>query len=153
MRAVSYAPENLLPAYKKLFSLLGKELPEVFPQLKGRRAVARHGSCSKVLVWTIKDKRQMAATSDPNHFGYSFNYDPVRYESMDKDWVIKLHMNTTRIYHNAREVRDYLLREMPLACPKGFKILEHERYGRCGFRHQPVLPPQIAQRFLNREST
>lgn len=70
----------------------------------------------------------MAATSNPGHFAYSFNYDPVRFESKRKDWVVKLHMNTTRVYHNGVDVRRYLLERMPQACPKGFELEVHSRF-------------------------
>ena len=90
----------------------------------------RHGSCNAVLVWTINDRRQRQATFNPQFFAYAVNYDPLRFEthSTSTDWVVKLHMNTVRMYHKGKEIRGQLIKEMPRVIPTGFQWNQHERF-------------------------
>ena len=49
-------------------------------------------------MWNIWDRRQSEATLPPTFFAYYVNYDPDRFETINADWSLKLHMNTVRIY-------------------------------------------------------
>src|SRR6266496_1262005 len=126
-----YTPETLLPVYSELFNQLCRELdPRIAALLRPRRTVARHGTCNDVLVWTINDRRQRQATFNPQFFGYAINRDSVRFEShsTSTDWVLKLHMNTVRMYHKGAEIRNHLINRIPPVIPTGFRWNQHERF-------------------------
>jgi len=123
-----YTPDALLPVYHKLFTDLIDELKEPLASLlKCRRIVSRHGTCNSVLQWSIWDRRQNEATLPPGFFSYWVNYDPDHFETDRTDWMLKLHMNTVRIYQNQLDVRAYLLKRMPGVCPRGFQWAVHPR--------------------------
>jgi 5-methylcytosine-specific restriction endonuclease McrA len=121
-------PETLIPVYRDLFENIQRKLPDQISEyLKCRRVVSRHGTCNSVLLWNIWDRRQRQATLPNLYFAYYINYDRDRFETVETDWMLKLHMNTVRIYQSKVDVRKFLIKEIPKVLPKGFRWVEHPR--------------------------
>lgn len=128
--------------------------PEIGTWLRGRRTVARHGTCSPVLYWPFHDVRQREVGIDSVYFTYAVSYDPVRFELDRHDWALVLHLNTVRSYYGPFDLRKYLAREMKPRVPSGFEWQEHPRQFRVirefNFRGPAEALPEVILEPLTR---
>lgn len=126
-----YSKNQLTDVFLRFLPKLRESLKDgMGPWLQGRKSVARHGTCGRVLYWSFWDSRQKSLGIDPVYFTYAVSYDPVRFELRRHDWAVVLHLNTVRSYYGTFPLRTFLAERMPAVVPSGFQWEEHPRFFR-----------------------
>lgn len=150
-----YTKDGLTSVFQRFLPSLKESVKDSMgPWLQGRRTVARHGTCGRVLYWPFWDSRQRGLGIDSVHFTYAVSYDPVRFELRRHDWAVVLHLNTVRTYYGTFPLRSFLEERMPSVVPTGFEWEVHPRLFRVirefAFDGEPEALPEVIKEPLTK---
>jgi len=143
--STTFSAERLGPACVVAKERLVAKLPaEIAERLVGHNRMRPHGTFKDVLqfnIWDLNQTRYKLDVLVPWFFCYNLVHLPPKHRYSDgfNTWYLQLYINTTRLYRNQAQIKEYLEKEFGKLRLKGFKRGDTPYFFRRDFTYTGAL--------------